>query len=100
MIQKTTELQGLPCKELSPDQKKLLLDTMRGMLAMFRQDDVDATVSSIDSRNMLGELHISWFGGKYDIGEDKVWDTWQIEGPNMVVVLPWLSAYPLLFHLA
>lgn len=100
VIQKTTELQGLPCKELSPDQKKLLLDTMRGMLAMFRQDDVDATVSSIDSRNMLDELHISWFGGKYDIGEDKVWDTWQIEGPKMVWYFrgyPHIHCY---FHLA
>lgn len=84
VIQKTKELHGLACADLSADQKKLLLETMGGMLAMFRKDDVDATVSAIDERNLLDELHISWFGGKYDIGEDKVWDTWQIEGPNMV----------------
>jgi len=84
VIQKTTEVQGLACSDLSADQKKLLLETMRGMLAMFRQDDINATLSSIESRNLLDELHISWFAGRYDIGEDRVWDTWQIEGPNMV----------------
>lgn len=84
VIQKTTDLHGLACTELAPDQKKLLVETMRGMLAMFRQEDVDATIASIESRNLLDELHISWFGGRYDIGDDKVWDTWQIEGPNMV----------------
>ncbi len=84
VIQKTKDLNGLACADLSADQKKLLLETMGGMLAMFRQDDVDATVSAIERRNLLDELHISWFGGQYDIGQDKVWDTWQIEGPNMV----------------
>ena len=57
---------------------------MRGMLAMFRSDDVDATVGSIEARGMVNDLHISWYDGKFDVGGDKVWDTWQIEGPEMV----------------
>ncbi len=57
---------------------------MRGMLAMFRQDDVEATIAAIEQRKIIDQLHVSWFDGKYDIGSDKVWDTWQIEGPDMV----------------
>ena len=84
VIQKQPVRTGLACDQLSQDQKKLLLETMRGMLAMFRTDDVQATVAAIEKRNIIDRLHISWFAGKYDIGSDKVWDTWQIEGPDMV----------------
>jgi Protein of unknown function (DUF3500) len=84
VIKKTDEGRGLSCAELSTDQKKLFVETMRGMLAMFRSDDVDATIDAIEKKDVVNRLHVSWFTGKYDIGSDKVWDTWQIEGPDMV----------------
>ena len=84
VVKKVPQGPGLNCAELSPDQKTLLIGTMRGMLAMFRQDDVDVTVEKIEKKGIVDRLHISWYAGKYDIGSDKVWDTWQIEGPEMV----------------
>jgi Protein of unknown function (DUF3500) len=84
VIQKQDTQRGLSCADLSADQKKLFVETMRGMLAMFRNDDVEATIASIEKANIVNRLHVSWFEGKYDIGSDKVWDTWQIEGPDMV----------------
>ncbi|MCA9127068.1 MAG: DUF3500 domain-containing protein [Planctomycetales bacterium] len=75
---------GLSCNDLSGDQQKLLIETMRGMLSMFREGDVNATIASIENSKIVDSLHISWFTGKYDIGSDQVWDTWQIEGPDMV----------------
>ena len=54
------------------------------MLAMFRSDDVSATLDTIRSTKMIDDLYVSWYDGKFDIGSDKVWDTWQIEGPDMV----------------
>lgn len=84
VIKKTPEQKGLNCGDLAGDQKKLLLETMRGMLAMFRQDDVDATMRAIEKRQIVDRLHVSWYAGKYDIGADKFWDTWQIEGPDLV----------------
>lgn len=84
VIQKPTVGRGLSCASLSGDQKKMLVETMRGMLAMFREDDVAATIATIEKQQIVDRLHISWFAGKYDIGSDKVWDTWQIEGPDMV----------------
>jgi hypothetical protein len=84
VIKRGTEVRGLDCANLSGDQKKLFIETMRGMLAMFRQDDVEATIATIENRNLIDTLHVSWFAGRYDIGADQVWDTWQIEGPDMV----------------
>lgn len=75
---------GLACSELASDGQQLLLETMGKMMAMFRQDDVTATLDSIKNRNLIDQLHVSWYEGKYDVGSDKVWDTWQIEGPEMV----------------
>lgn len=75
---------GLKCKNLADDQKTLLADTMRKMLKMFREDDVAATLRTIQQNGVIDRLYVSWFDGKYDIGSDKVWDTWQIEGPDMV----------------
>jgi Protein of unknown function (DUF3500) len=84
VVKKTSESRGLSCAELSQDQKKLFLETMRGMLAMFREADVKATIETIEKNDIVNRLHVSWFAGKYDIGSDRVWDTWQIEGPDMV----------------
>ncbi len=84
VITKTTPAHGLDCSTLSADQKQLFVDTMRKMMAMFRADDVNATIQSIEQRGIVDRLHVSWFGGQYDIGSDKVWDVWQIEGPDMV----------------
>ena len=75
---------GLCCEELSKDQKTLLVETMGKMMAMFRTDDVAATLDTIEKKKMIDELYVSYYEGKYDIGSDKVWDTWQIEGPEMV----------------
>ncbi|MEZ6087571.1 MAG: DUF3500 domain-containing protein [Pirellulaceae bacterium] len=84
ILKKDKEIAGLSCNDLSEDQKKLLVDTMRKMLAMFRDEDVEATVQTIESRSILDQLYVSWYDGKFDIGSDRVWDTWQIEGPDMV----------------
>lgn len=78
------DLPGLPCSDLSKDQQAALLDAMRRMLACFRADDVAATIKSIEDRRLLDRLFVSCYGGPYDIGNDRVWDVWQIEGPDMV----------------
>jgi len=94
-----TDLPGLGCAELSKDQQAKLLETMRRMLVCFRADDVAATMKSIEDRKLVEQLFVSCYGGAYDIGDDKVWDTWQIEGPEMVWYfrgVPHIHAY---FHL-
>ena len=84
VIQKTVPSNGLKCADLSDDQKAAFLATVKRMMEMFRESDVDATVKSMVENNIVDRLTVSWFGGKYDVGSDQVWDTWQIEGPDMV----------------
>ncbi len=99
VVKIASEKRGLHCSDLSADQKKLLVETMRGMMAMFRQGDVTATIETIRKKKIVDQLQVSWYGGKYDIGSDQVWDTWQIEGPDMVWYfrgVPHIHSY---FHL-
>jgi hypothetical protein len=84
IVKKNSNWPGLACAELSQAHKKLLLDSMTQMLAIFRPSDVKVTMDAIVKNNMIDELYLSCYPDKYDIGQDKVWDTWQIEGPRMV----------------
>lgn len=84
VIQTPVAGRGLACASLAEDQKQLFVQTIRDMLAMFRADDVQATIDAIQTTNLIERLHVSWYAGQYDIGSDGVWDTWQIEGPDMV----------------
>ena len=98
-IAPASEKRGLPCSELSADQKKLLVETMRGMMAMFREDDVKATINTIRKKEIVNQLQVSWYGGQYDIGSDQVWDTWQMEGPDMVWYFRGVPHIHCYFHL-
>ena len=81
---KETDFPGLCCADLSQDQQQMLLKTMEKMMAMFRQGDVEATLGTITKNKLLEKFYVSYYDGKFDIGSDRVWDTWQIEGPEMV----------------
>ncbi len=99
IAKRKTDLPGLACADLSKDQQAKLLQTMRRMLACFRTDDVNATMKAIEDRKIVEQLFVSCYGGSYDIGSDKVWDVWQIEGPDMVWYfrgMPHIHGY---FHL-
>ena len=69
---------------MSKDQQAKLRDTLRRLLTFLRPDDVTATMKTIEDRKLIERLFVSCYGGKYDIGSDGVFDTWQIEGPEMV----------------
>jgi hypothetical protein len=80
---KTENHHGLSTKDMSKDQQTLFINSMRDMLAIFRKDDIDASMKLIE--NDFKNLHLAFYGkDKYDVGNDKVWDVWSIESPNMV----------------
>jgi hypothetical protein len=67
---------------LSPDQKGLMRQVLRDLLAPFRQVDAEESMRLMESQG-LGNLNLAYFKGE-DLGKDGVWDVWQIEGPNML----------------
>lgn len=76
-------ISGLPISELSRDQKNLVRKVMADLLAPFRKADADEALNLIEADNGFDLLHMSFFKNM-DIGNDGVWDVWQLEGPAMV----------------
>ena len=76
------ELEGIPVKELTHDQKELVRKVMADVLAPFRKKDAEESMKLIE-KNGFDNLHMAFYKDQ-DVGNDGVWDVWQIEGPAMV----------------
>jgi hypothetical protein len=76
-------INGIPMTELSRDQKDLVRKVMADVLAPFRKEDSDEALKLIEADGGFDLLHMSFFSNM-DIGNDGVWDVWQIEGPAML----------------
>ncbi len=79
---KKAELPGIPVAELSRDQKGQVQKTLASLLAPFRKADVEEAMKLIEA-NGFDNLHMAFYKNQ-DIGNDSVWDVWQIEGPAML----------------
>jgi len=79
---KAEGLSGIPVGSLSADQKDLVKKVLGDLLAPFRKADADEALKLITARG-LDALHMA-FAKNGDVGNDGVWDVWQIEGPNML----------------
>ena len=73
---------GLPVGSLSKDQRELVRKVMADVLAPFRKEDADEALKLIEAAG-FDKLHLSFYKNQ-DIGNDGVWDVWQIEGPSMI----------------
>jgi hypothetical protein len=79
---KKAGLEGIPLTELARDQKELVRKVMTDVLAPFRKRDADESMKLIE-KNGFDRLHMAFYKG-HDVGNDGVWDVWQIEGPAML----------------
>jgi hypothetical protein len=77
-----SDLPGIPIAALSRDQKELVRKVMADVLAPFRKRDAEEALKLVE-KNGFDKLHMSFYKHE-DIGNDGVWDIWQIEGPAMV----------------
>ena len=77
-----TGLEGIPISELTRDQKELARKVMADLLAPFRKADADESIKLIE-KNGFDKLHMAFYKNG-DLGNDGIWDVWQIEGPNMI----------------
>jgi hypothetical protein len=80
---KEGKFQGLAVTELSSDQKEHLQKVMSMLVEPYRQSDRDEVTKCIKSQGGLDACHIAYYA-EGDIGKDKVWDNWRIEGPSFV----------------
>jgi len=77
------KLAGLPVSAMAADQKKLVEQVLGDLLLPFRKRDADEALALIRGRGGIDSLAMSFYKNM-DIGDDGVWDVWQLEGPSMV----------------
>ncbi len=79
---KKNGLDGIRFSELTKDQQEGVMKTLEDVLAPYRPEDVKESMKYIKAAG-LDNLHMAFYK-RGDIGRDKVWDVWQIEGPSMI----------------
>lgn len=82
LSRKTAGLDGLRVGSMSADQKGLVRQVLADLVKPFRETDAKEALALIDAAGM-DELHMAFYKNE-DVGNDGVWDVWQIEGPHMV----------------
>ncbi|MCE9611995.1 MAG: DUF3500 domain-containing protein [Chthoniobacter sp.] len=79
---KKNGLDGIRVGDLSKDQQAEVHAVLRDLLAPFRQQDADEAMRLIKASG-TENLHMAFYKSG-DIGNDGVWDVWQVEGPDMI----------------
>ena len=74
---------GLAVADLSSDQKELVAKTLKVLLGLYREEDVQEVMSVLKEGGGLDSLHMSYYSDS-DLKGDKIWDVWRIEGPSFV----------------
>ncbi len=79
---KTEGLPGIGMTDLTFDQKAEVRKVLDDLLAPFRKVDRAESIKLIE-KSGFDNLHLAFYKDE-DVGQDGVWDVFQIEGPNML----------------
>jgi hypothetical protein len=68
---------------MSGDQKELVEATIKVLLAPYREEDKTEVMEILNAAGGVDKLHMAFYE-QGDLGGDKVWDIWRLEGPSFV----------------
>ncbi|MBQ17793.1 MAG: hypothetical protein CMJ65_11780 [Planctomycetaceae bacterium] len=74
---------GISVGELSKDQQKLVRSTIKAVLSPYRKEDIDEALKVLDAGGGTAKLNMAFYPAE-DLGNDKIWDVWRLEGPTFV----------------
>lgn len=77
------DLPGLPVVAMTPDQRENLQGVLKALIEPYRHQDQDEVTACLDAQGGLDACRLMFFADQ-DIGNDRVWDNWRIEGPSFV----------------
>lgn len=80
---KSGKFTGIPVSELAGDQQEELQKTLASLVEPFRKSDQEEALAMLKAQGGLDACHLSFFTDQ-DLGKDKVWDNWRLEGPSFV----------------
>ncbi|MGE3804900.1 MAG: DUF3500 domain-containing protein [Gemmataceae bacterium] len=78
-----SKIDGIPIAELSKDQQKLAQEVLLKLIEPFRQSDRAEALAALKKQGGLEKCHLIFYKAD-DLGEDKIWDNWRLEGPAFV----------------
>jgi hypothetical protein len=71
---------GLPVAELDGQQKQMVQKLLKDLTSPFRAFDVEEVQECLKEAGGADKLRLTYYK-EGDIGNDKVWDIWKLEGP-------------------
>jgi hypothetical protein len=74
---------GIRVGELNTEQKQQVEQTLKVLLAPYRTEDVSEVMETLKTSGGLDQLHMAFFS-QGDLGNDRTWDIWRVEGPSFV----------------
>ncbi len=77
------KVDGLPCADLTRDQRAALEQVLLALIEPYRADDRDEVKACLKARGGLEKCSLAFFR-EGDTGDDGEWDNWRLEGPAFV----------------
>jgi hypothetical protein len=74
---------GISIADLTADQKAEVQKTLQKLIEPYRQSDRDEVVACLKAQGGLDKCSLAFFTDE-DLGEDKIYDNWRLEGPSFV----------------
>ena len=71
---------GLPVADLDGQQKQMVQKLLKDLTSPFRAFDVEEVQECLREAGGADKLRLTYYK-EGDIGNDKVWDIWKLEGP-------------------
>jgi len=78
-----TEIPGLAVADLDGQQKQMVQDLLKAMLQPFRATDCEEVMECLREAGGADKLRLTYYK-QGDIGDDRTWDIWRLEGPAFV----------------
>jgi hypothetical protein len=73
---------GMPIRDLSADQRRLVETVMRNLLSPYRREDADEVMDLIRRNGGMERIHLGFYkDADTPAGQ---WDFWRLEGPGFV----------------
>jgi Protein of unknown function (DUF3500) len=80
---KEEKLSGMPCSEMSRDQKEAVQKVLDSLIEPYRTEDRDEIRECLKKQGGLDKCWLAFYKDG-DIGDDGEWDNWRLEGPSFV----------------
>jgi len=74
---------GIPVADMSSDQQSLFKEALQKLVEPYRATDRDEALKCLQAQGGLEKCSLAFYR-EGDIGGDKVWDCWRLEGPSFV----------------